>query len=237
MYQSIETVKSIMWDGEPVEPVASLQNENHGTQAHFIVVGDCYVLVHNNVATRSFEMAHGVFPEAMKVLRGLPPLEGEGNETRPEQDATRARMARERLWREKHMDHTKECKECLGEAHLEYGTMEWAEFRYGPGWEAGEHPNPAQIGQRTLADLFGRVVSGETRIEDVEVVGHRTQTEDGWKTGWAPTGKTTFTFQTFTKPLSAENARECMRCAKPFVGEAVFCGDDCSAKWAAGDSP
>jgi hypothetical protein len=81
MYKPIETVKTITMDnGTVVEPVASLQAEE-GHQAHFIVDGGGYALVTNGTlplrSYQAFRMTNWIFPEAMRLLRELPPLPGE----------------------------------------------------------------------------------------------------------------------------------------------------------------
>lgn len=79
MYKQVETYPQIFLANTAVcRPVASLENE-HGSSAHFIVDDHCYVLVHNakNSAKGSsygHQMTSWIFPEAVEVLRTLPPL-------------------------------------------------------------------------------------------------------------------------------------------------------------------
>jgi hypothetical protein len=59
--------------------VASLESE-HGAQAHWIIDDECYVLVLSNRKVDDmpgFKMTPWLFPEALAVLRRLPPLKGE----------------------------------------------------------------------------------------------------------------------------------------------------------------
>ena len=78
MYKRVETVDRIVMDnGELATPVATLMDE-HGGTSHFIIDDGCYVLVNmGRVGRVEGEPELGVmtpwiYPEALKVLKGLP---------------------------------------------------------------------------------------------------------------------------------------------------------------------
>jgi hypothetical protein len=148
MYKPIETVKTITMDnGTVVEPVASLQAEQ-GAQAHFIVDGGCYALVTNGTlplrSYQAFRMTKWIFPEAMRLLRELPPLPGEdllavSPDVAPDV-ASAIKAARVRL-SEKTLDYRREAIVAQlakivanGDARLEHAEIFNHKMRTEKGW-------------------------------------------------------------------------------------------------------
>lgn len=76
MYKRVETAASVMLNnGEQAEPVATLADE-HGGVSHWIRDDGCYVLV-NMFQLKGQpvgEMVSWIYPEALEVLKELPPL-------------------------------------------------------------------------------------------------------------------------------------------------------------------